>query len=222
MCSVLPPLCMAILHLWLKKSSECTLACPTHPIALVNATLDDDLRVSDHMHVYPYCIIKHLIQLHVCILILLVLTAPEKAPKPLTAPMTVLCQGPGTNSELGGRVFLPGLLLWSEHCVRPVEALPQTGYVGPWYVLGARGLPHAQHGEHSSRLYIEEQLTDVQREYGRHCACLHRLEQLDYLGGQLVQIVDHLVCLIVEALHLHEVHRVEAHIVPDVEHDVQL
>ena len=71
--SVDPPFLVTISHLRLQESPKDSLACPPHPISLLNSALDDCLRVRDDMHVYPDALAQHHVKFLICITILLVL-----------------------------------------------------------------------------------------------------------------------------------------------------
>ena len=86
-----PAFVVAIAHLRLKKTSKLAITSPSHAVALLNSTLNNDLLLYDDVNVDPDAVAQYLIKLYIRVKVLLLFCSSELAPEALTTPMTMLC-----------------------------------------------------------------------------------------------------------------------------------
>ena len=84
-----PAFVVAIAHLRLKETSKLAISSPSHAVALLYATLNNDLLLHDDVNVDPDAVAQYLVKLHIRIKVLLLFCSSELAPEALTTPMTV-------------------------------------------------------------------------------------------------------------------------------------
>ena len=88
--SMYPTFLMTVCHLRLQEPPKDSLTCPPHPIPLLYSTLNNRLRMGNHVHVYPDALSKHHVKFLICITVFLIFCSPKHSPEALTTPVTVL------------------------------------------------------------------------------------------------------------------------------------
>ena len=221
--SMAPSFVMTSGHLRLQEPSEPAISRPSHPIALLDAALNDDFLLDDDVNVDPDAISQHLIKFGVRIGVFLVFCATELPPEPFATPVAVLGQCPSTDGQFGGWVALGLLLLLCPHGMGLVKAVFELINGRPTYILRTSCLSVAEHREDPTWTDVHEKVFDQRDKKLIDFVVLDEgLEELEDQVRDGVEMLDHCVSLIGETLHLNKGHWEVAQLVPDVQHDIDL
>jgi hypothetical protein len=96
-----PSLGMSLSHLRLQETSKSAINGPPDTVALLNSTLDDILIARQTMYVHPDTFGENPVQLLLGMFVFYKFCASRFPPKLLTAPVSMLAPGTGTNRHLG-------------------------------------------------------------------------------------------------------------------------